>query len=53
MMWITLNDLEAFRIAIGSPGERNRYPYRISVARISLAFRMKASSPTGQLSGRT
>jgi len=28
-----LNDLEAFRVAIGSPGERNRYPYRISVAK--------------------
>jgi hypothetical protein len=27
-----LNGLEAFRVAIGSPGERNRYPYRISVA---------------------
>ncbi|MEZ4736978.1 MAG: hypothetical protein R3E79_58605 [Caldilineaceae bacterium] len=32
-----LNDLEAFRVAIGSPGERNRFPYRISVAKISLA----------------
>lgn len=28
-----INGLEAFRVAIGSPGERNRYPYRISVAR--------------------
>jgi hypothetical protein len=28
-----LNDLEAFRVAIGSPGERNRYPYRISLAK--------------------
>ncbi|MCB0186387.1 MAG: hypothetical protein KDE31_19100, partial [Caldilineaceae bacterium] len=28
-----LNDLEAFRVAIGSPGERNRYPYQLSVAK--------------------
>jgi len=28
-----VNGLEAFRVGIGSPGERNRYPYRISVAK--------------------
>ncbi|MEZ4864235.1 MAG: hypothetical protein R3C14_23180 [Caldilineaceae bacterium] len=45
-----LNDLEAFRVAIGSPGERNRFPYRISVAKDLFGLTDENLDPTGQLS---
>lgn len=45
-----LNDLEAFRVAIGSPGERNRYPYRISVAKDLFGLSDENLDPTGVLS---
>ncbi|MCB0124661.1 MAG: hypothetical protein KDE58_20540, partial [Caldilineaceae bacterium] len=45
-----LNDLEAFRVAIGSPGERNRFPYRISVAKDLFGLTDENLDPTGKLS---
>ncbi|MCB0183212.1 MAG: hypothetical protein KDE31_03055, partial [Caldilineaceae bacterium] len=45
-----INDLEAFRVAIGSPGERNRFPYRISVAKDLFGLTDENLDPTGQLS---
>lgn len=45
-----INDLEAFRVAIGSPGERNRYPYRISVAKDLFGLSDESLDPTGKLS---
>lgn len=45
-----VNDLEAFRVAIGSPGERNRYPYRISVARDLFGLSDQNLDPNGTLS---
>ncbi|HMN29057.1 MAG TPA: hypothetical protein PKE45_12975, partial [Caldilineaceae bacterium] len=46
-----LNNLEAFRVAIGSPGERNRYPYRISLAKDLLGLSDQNLNPDGSLSG--
>jgi hypothetical protein len=45
-----LNELEAFRIAIGSPGELNRFPYRISLAKDLLGLSDENLDPTGVLS---
>lgn len=45
-----LIDLEAFRVAIGSPGERNRFPYRISLARDLLGLSDDALDPDSVLS---
>lgn len=45
-----LNDLEAFRVAIGSPGDRNRFPYRISVAKDLFGLTDENLDPTGKLS---
>lgn len=45
-----LNDLEAFRVAIGSPGERNRYPYRISVAKDLFGLSDQNLDPNGVMS---
>ncbi len=45
-----MNDLEAFRVAIGSPGERNRYPYRISVAKDLFGLSDQNLDPSGTLS---
>jgi hypothetical protein len=45
-----INALEAFRVAIGSPGERNRYPYRISVAKDLFGLSDENLDPTGVLS---
>lgn len=45
-----VNDLEAFRVAIGSPGERNRFPYRISVAKDLFGLTDENLDPTGKLS---
>lgn len=45
-----VNDLEAFRVAVGSPGERNRFPYRISLARDLLGLSDEALDPNGTLS---
>ncbi|MBV7336383.1 hypothetical protein KFU94_50765 [Chloroflexi bacterium TSY] len=45
-----MNNLEAFRVAVGSPGERNRFPYRISLARDLLGLSNEALDPTGALS---
>lgn len=45
-----LNELEAFRIAIGSPGELNRFPYRISLAKDLLGLSDENLDPTGALS---
>ena len=45
-----INDLEAFRVAICSPGERNRYPYRISVAKDLFGLSDESLDPTGKLS---
>lgn len=45
-----MNDLEAFRVAIGSPGERNRYPYRISVAKDLFGLSDQNLDPSGALS---
>jgi hypothetical protein len=44
-----LNDLEAFRIAIGSPGQLNRFPYRISLAKDLLGLSDENLDPTGSL----
>ena len=44
-----LNELEAFRVAIGSPGVRNRYPYRISLARDLLGLSDENLNPDGEL----
>ena len=44
-----LNDLEAFRVAIGSPGERNRYPYRLSVAKDLFGLSDENLDPNGVL----
>lgn len=45
-----MNGLEAFRTAIGSPGGRNRYPYRISLAKDMLGLSDENLDPTGSLS---
>ncbi len=45
-----LNDLEAFRVAIGSPGQLNRFPYRISLAKDLLGLSDQNLDPTGGLS---
>jgi hypothetical protein len=45
-----MNDLEAFRVGIGSPGERNRYPYRISVAKHLFGLTDENLDPEGVLS---
>lgn len=45
-----MNGLEAFRVGIGSPGERNRYPYRISVAKDLFGLSDENLDPTGALS---
>ncbi|MCX6047963.1 MAG: hypothetical protein NT075_22920 [Chloroflexi bacterium] len=45
-----INGLEAFRVAIGSPGERNRFPYRISVAKDLFGLSDENLDPTGKLS---
>jgi hypothetical protein len=45
-----LNELEAFRVAIGSPGVHNRYPYRISLARDLLGLSDENLNPEGTLS---
>lgn len=45
-----VNGLEAFRVGIGSPGERNRYPYRISVAKDLFGLSDENLDPTGTLS---
>ena len=45
-----LNDLEAFRLALGSPGERNRYPYRISLAKDMLGLSDQNLDPNSALS---
>jgi hypothetical protein len=45
-----LNELEAFRVSIGSPGERNRYPYRISVAKDLFGLSDENLDPNGVLS---
>jgi hypothetical protein len=45
-----MNGLEAFRTAIGSPGGRNRYPYRISLAKDMLGLSDENLDPTGALS---
>lgn len=45
-----VNGLEAFRVGIGSPGERNRYPYRISVAKDLFGLSDENLDPTGALS---
>lgn len=45
-----LNDLEAFRLALGSPGERNRYPYRISLAKDVIGLSDQNLDPNGALS---
>ena len=45
-----LNDLEAFRVAIGSPGERNIFPYTISLAQDVLGLTDENLDPDGTLS---
>jgi len=45
-----LNDLEQWRVALGSPGDRNRYPYRISVAQDILGLSDENLDPDGTLS---
>lgn len=45
-----VNDLDTFRLAVGSPGERNRFPYRISLARDLLGLSDEALDPDGTLS---
>lgn len=44
-----LNGLEAFRVAIGSPGERNRFPYRISVVKDLFGLSDENLDPNGTL----
>ncbi|MEM7126081.1 MAG: hypothetical protein AAF702_07125 [Chloroflexota bacterium] len=44
-----MNDLEAFRVALGSPGERNRYPYRISLAQDIYGLSDENLNPDGSL----
>lgn len=45
-----LNGLEAFRVAVGSPGQLNRFPYRISLAKDLLGLSDENLDPTGSLS---
>ena len=45
-----LNELEAFRIAVGSPGSLNRYPYSISLARDLIGLSDENLNPDGSLS---
>lgn len=45
-----LNDLEAFRVAIGSPGERNLFPYTLSLAQDVLGLTDENLDPNGTLS---
>ncbi|MBV7335946.1 hypothetical protein KFU94_48460 [Chloroflexi bacterium TSY] len=44
-----LKDLEAFRVAIGSPGERNLFPYTISLAKDILGLSDENLDPTEAL----
>ena len=45
-----LNQLEIFRTSINSPGQRNRYPYHISLAKDLLGLSDKDLNPNGKLS---
>jgi hypothetical protein len=45
-----LNRLEVLRRSIGSPGERNRFPHRISLAQDVLGFTDEVLDPDGVLS---
>ncbi|MFN8445751.1 MAG: hypothetical protein U0175_33485 [Caldilineaceae bacterium] len=44
-----LNNLEAFRVAIGSPGQLNRFPYRISLAKDLLGLSDQNLDPNNSL----